>query len=106
MTKFEEELKKNNLVCSQCEKCKKIVWPPSDFCNKCFGDVIWKPLNRTARLIEFSCKGDEYFCIAEFEGNIKVMGRIENPSNLQVGQYLILEKCDFDGKERFVFRIR
>lgn len=106
MTKFEEELKKNSLVCSECKKCKRIVWPPSDFCNRCFGNVIWRPLSRVAKLIEFSRKGEEYFCIAEFEESVRVMGAIEKASNPQVGQSLVLVKCDFNGKERFVFKTK
>jgi uncharacterized protein len=104
MNKFEQELKNNNFLCSQCTKCNKLVWPPSDFCNKCFSEVIWRPVSRFAKLIEFSSKDNEFFCIAEFEGNIRVMGSVENIYNLQVGQSLFLIKCDYDGKERFMFR--
>jgi len=104
MNKFEQELKNNNFTCSECKKCDKLVWPPSDFCNKCFGDVMWRPLSRTAKLVEFSHKNDEYFCIAEFEDQIRIMGTIENVENLQVGQTLNLVKCDYDGKEKFVFQ--
>lgn len=104
MNKFEQELKNNNFLCSYCSKCSILVWPPSDLCNKCFSDVNWRPVLRTAKLIEFSRKDKEYFCIAEFEGKIRVMGNIENASNLQVGQSLILAKCDYDGKEIFVFK--
>jgi uncharacterized OB-fold protein len=103
MNKFEQELKNNNFLCSYCAKCNKLVWPPSEFCNKCFGDVIWQPVPRVAKLVEFTKKDEEYFCIAEFEGNIRIMGSIKNGSNLQVGQSLFLAKCDYDGKERFIF---
>ena len=103
MNKFEQELKNNNFVCSQCTTCNKLVWPPNDFCNKCFGKVIWRPVSRFAKLIEFSNKDNEFFCIAEFEDCIKVMGSIENASNLKVGQNLFLIKCDFDKNETFVF---
>ncbi len=105
MNKFEQELKNNNFLCSQCPKCNKLVWPPSEFCNKCFGKVTWRPVSRFAKIIEFSNKDSEFFCIAEFEDGIKVMGRIENASNLQVGQKLFLAKCDYDKKEQFVFQI-
>ena len=46
MTRFESELKNNNFVCSECLKCKHLVWPPSDFCNRCFGDVVWRPVSK------------------------------------------------------------
>src|SRR5574340_1351823 len=104
MNRFEQELKNNNFLCSQCTKCDKLVWPPNDFCNKCFSNVIWRPVSRFAKIVEFSSKDNEFFCIAEFEDVIRVMGRIENASGLQVGQSLFLVKCDYDGKEIFVFQ--
>jgi uncharacterized OB-fold protein len=103
MNKFEQELKNNNFLCSKCTKCNKLVWPPSDFCNKCLGEVIWEPLSRYAKVVEFSSKDSKYFCIAEFDGGIRVMGSIENVSDLCVGESLFLIKCDYDGKEKFVF---
>ena len=104
MNRFEHELKNNNFLCSQCTKCNKLVWPPNDFCNKCFSAVTWRSVSRSAKVIEFSSKDDEIFCIAEFEDGIKVMGSVENASGLQVGQSLFLVKCDYNGKEIFVFQ--
>ena len=104
MTKFEQELKNNNFSCSYCTKCNKPVWPPNDFCNRCFNTVIWRPVPRSAKLIEFSSKNNEFFCIAEFEDGIRVMGKIENASGLKIGQSLSLVKCDYDGTEIFVFK--
>ena len=103
MNKFEQELKNNNFLCSQCTKCNKLVWPPSEFCNKCFSGVSWRPISRYAKLIEFSSKDKKYFCIAEFEGCIRVMGSVKRRSDLQVGQTMILVKCDYDKKEIFEF---
>ncbi len=105
MNKFEYELKNDNFVCSKCNKCDKLVWPPSDFCNSCFGVVEWKQLNRTAKLIEFSKKDDELFCIAEFEGKIRIVGRLQNSTDLKIGQPLILTKCDYDGVEKFFLEV-
>jgi len=104
MNQFEQELKNNNFVCSQCVKCNKLVWPPNEFCNVCFNNVIWRPVSHTAKLIEFSKKGDEFFCVAEFENAIRLMGKIENASRLQIGQSLRLVHCTFDEKEIFVFQ--
>jgi uncharacterized OB-fold protein len=39
---FETELKKGNLVISECNDCKQIVWPPSEFCNQCFNENSWR----------------------------------------------------------------
>ncbi len=105
MNKFEQELKNNNFVCSRCARCNKTVWPPSDLCNKCFGDVVWEPVSKNARLIEFSRKNGEYFCMAEFDEGIRVMGTVESASILHVGQPLTLIRCSYDGTEKFVFSI-
>ena len=102
MNKFEQELQNNNFVCSFCLKCDKFVWPPSDLCNSCFGSITWKNVNKIAKLVEFSQNNGEIFCIAEFEGNIRIMGSVQNSQNLKVGQPLTLVKCDYDGKEIFV----
>ncbi|MDE1872050.1 MAG: hypothetical protein KGH99_01065 [Thaumarchaeota archaeon] len=104
MNRFEQELKNNNFICSECPKCKKLVWPPSDYCNRCFGDVIWRQVSRDAVLLEYSHKNGEYFCMAELEGQIRIIGTIKNVSKLQIGENLILEKCDYDGNEKFVFK--
>ncbi len=106
MNRFEQELKKNNLTCSECLTCKKIVWPPSDYCNKCFGNVTWRQISREAILLEYSSKNGEYFCIAELEGQIRVVGTILHGSALEVGQRLFLEKCDYDGNEKFIFKVK
>ena len=103
MNIFQQELKNNNFVCSSCQKCNKLVWPPSDFCNSCFGSVIWRQVTKTAKLVEFSRQGNEVFCIAEFESGIRIMGSIQNAFNLKIGQSLNLIKCNFDGKESFIF---
>jgi uncharacterized OB-fold protein len=102
MTRFEQELKNNVFVSSFCTRCNKHVWPPSEICNSCFGDIVWKPVTRTARLIEFSRKGDEIFGIVEFEGSIRVMAKIMAVSDLQIGQMLNLIECNYDEKANFV----
>lgn len=71
-------------------------------CSSCFGNIVWKPVTRTAKLIEFSRKGDEVFGIVEFEGGIRVMGRIMAASDLQIGQMLNLIECNYDGKAKFI----
>ena len=106
MNRFEQELKNNNFICSECPKCKKLVWPPNDYCNKCFGDVIWRQISRNAVLLEYCGKNGEYFCMAELEGQIRIMGTIQNASELQIGKSMILEKCDYDSTEKFTFKIK
>ncbi len=104
MTRFEDELKNNNFVCSYCVKCEHFVWPASEFCNKCLGDVTWKQVSKNAKLVESSSKDGRYFCIAEFEGNIRVFGALSEDSQPKHAQDLILEKCDYDNSPKFVFK--
>jgi hypothetical protein len=105
MTVFIEELKKGRFVCSECQKCNSRIWPPSDYCNKCFGATIWSPVSSNATLIEFSKKGDTVFCIAEFEKTVRVMGTLKSEfDKLHVGQKIMLVECGHNGTERFVFQ--
>ena len=103
MIKF--ELKESEFICSECQKCNKLVWPPNDYCNKCFGEVIWRPVSHKGKLIEFSKKGDTFFCIAEFENEIRIMGSLNGINTPVIGQNLKLVKCGYDGNEEFIFQL-
>jgi len=106
MNKFKSELKKGNFVCSECVKCNKLVWPPSDFCNRCFHDVIWRQVSVNGRLVEFSEKDSNIFCIGEFENTIRVMGTLKaNVGDIKIGQEIKLAKCGFNGHEKFIFKV-
>jgi uncharacterized OB-fold protein len=107
MNKFEDELKNGRFVCSECTKCSKIVWPPSDFCSSCFGKVTWRRVSDNGILIEFSRKDGIVFCIAEFEDMIRIMGELQTGTKKPViGQRLDLVNCDYDGKEKFFFQLK
>jgi len=105
MTKFEEGLKKDEFVCSECLTCKKLVWPPNNFCNRCFGDVKWRPVSRCGKLVEFSKKDETVFCIAEFENEIRIMGSLKCSCVPVIGQSLKLVKCSHNESEEFVFQL-
>ncbi len=107
MNRFENELKNDKFVCSECPKCSKLVWPPSDFCSGCFGKVVWRQVSRKGKLIEFSKKDNTIFCIAEFENIIRIMGELEIGSKTPgIGQDLELIKCDYDSKEKFFLQLK
>lgn len=103
MTRFEQELKNNNFVCTYCQKCNQFVWPPSYLCNNCLNETVWKHVGRKAKLIEFIKKDNEYICVAEFVKGIRIMGSIQNVKNITNGQMLYLIKCYFDNHEKFIF---
>ena len=107
MNRFEIELEKGNFVTSECSNCKEIVWPPSNFCSKCFGDVTWREVKKKAKLIEFSKKDGEAFCIAEFEDKIRILSTLNNSdTEPTLGQELILENCGFkNGNYNFILSL-
>jgi uncharacterized OB-fold protein len=104
MNRFEQELKNNNFMCSECLKCKHLVWPPSDFCNKCFGVVRWRPVSKNATLVEISKKGERHFCIGEFENSIRVFGTLEGRTDIVPGHPIRLKHCSYADMPIFVFQ--
>ncbi len=44
--------------------------------------------------------------MAELEGRIRIMGKIQDVSELKIGENLILEKCDYDCGEKFTFKLK
>jgi len=94
MNKFEQELKKGNFVTSECNNCNIIVWPPSNYCSSCFNDVIWRPVSKKGKLIEFSKKDNHGFCVVEFENKIRILSTFEYGESVpKIGQDLKLENC-------------
>ncbi len=97
---FESELSKGNFYIPKCTKCFKVVWPPSEFCNHCFGDVSLKKKVFEGKIIEFSRQDDEYFCLVEFEKEIRVMAKMLNTP--KTDQRVKISKCGiFNGNYFF-----
>ena len=63
---FEKELEKGQFCIPECMVCKKLVWPPSEFCDKCDGETSLKKEEFEGKIIEFSRQNEEYFCMVEF----------------------------------------
>ena len=105
--KFESELKKGIFVIGKCPKCMKITWPPNDYCSECFEKLNWSESSYEGKLIEFTKKNNENFCIAEIDGGIRIMGKlIINSSKPQIGSKIRLEKCGIKNKNySFVMRL-
>ena len=72
---FELELSQGIFCIPECILCKKIVWPPSEFCNYCFGTVSLKKGDFEGKIVEFSKQNDDYFCLVEFEETIRVIAK-------------------------------
>ena len=90
----------------ECTECKKIVWPPSEYCNRCFGIVKIRKGTSIGKIIEFSRqKEEDYFCLAEFENSVKIIGKILSgmPKN---NQDVKIERCGIkDGSYFFEFSL-
>ncbi len=96
---FEYELSKGRFSIPQCTVCKKIVWPPSEFCNYCFGKVSLKNNNFQGKIIEFSKQNDDYFCVVEFEETIRILAKIK--SIPKIGQIVKISKCGINNGNYF-----
>ena len=88
---FESKLGEGKFCIPECAECKKIVWPPSDICSYCFGNVNLKEGDFEGKIIEFSRQKDQFFCMVEFENTIRVMAKIsETP---EIGKNVKILKC-------------
>ncbi len=88
---FESELKNGNFCIPECIECKEIVWPPTDFCSKCFGKISLKRGDFEGKILEFSKKEDEFFCVVEFYEKIRIMAKmLQTP---KIGDSVKISKC-------------
>ncbi len=97
---FELELKKGNFFISECNQCKKIVWPPSDFCNQCLGNNFWRRCSGEGRIIEFSKKENTYFGVVEIENSLKILGQIVS-GKPEIGQKVKVTECGISDNQYF-----
>lgn len=88
---FESKLENGEFCIPECTECKKIVWPPTEFCNQCFGDVLLKKGPFMGKIIEFSSQNQENFCLVEFEGVIRIMAKISQQP--KIGQTVKISEC-------------
>ena len=96
---FELELKKGVFSIPECKSCGKIVWPPSECCNQCFGSVILKKGEFDGEIIEFSKQNNEYFCLVEFEKHVRILAKIlEVP---EIGKKVRISKCGISKGDYF-----
>ncbi|MEK9681934.1 MAG: hypothetical protein VW081_03515 [Nitrosopumilus sp.] len=88
---FEEELSKGSFLIPECTVCKKLVWPPTEFCDDCMGKTRLKEGNFQGKIIEFSKQNDDYFCIVEMESSFRIIAKMTNEP--QIDQYVKISKC-------------
>ncbi|MBI1662880.1 MAG: hypothetical protein IS860_05210 [Nitrosopumilus sp.] len=88
---FELELSKGSFCIPECTVCKKIVWPPIEFCSHCMGKVSLKKGDFQGKIIEFSKQNEEYFCVVEIENSFKIIAKISKEP--QIDQIVKISKC-------------
>ena len=88
---FENKLKEGVFYIPKCNDCKKIVWPASEFCNHCFGSVSLDERDFKAKIIEFSGKNNQYFCLVEIEKTFRIIATISKIP--EIGQSVVISKC-------------
>jgi len=96
---FEVELTKGIFSIPECKSCNKVVWPPAEFCNNCFGSVNLKKGEFEGKIIEFSKQNNEYFCLVEFEKNIRVLAKILKIP--EIGKKVKISKCGISNGSYF-----
>ncbi len=98
---FESELKQGKFVISECTKCNKVIWPPSEICSTCFGAALWKEGPNHGKILEFSKKEGNVFCLVEFDKGIRLIGTLEE-DNPEIGQDVTIKDCSIkDGNYSF-----
>jgi uncharacterized protein len=107
MNVFESELAKGVFMIPQCLSCKDIVWPPSVYCNHCLGKVNWKKSEGIGKIVEYSKTDDTFFCLAEFEEKIRIMGKLNVNSGIpEIGKNVKMDSCRVEGNNyNFTMRL-
>ena len=105
MNKFETELLNGNFVISNCINCKQVVWPPSNYCNICHNETKWSNSKQVGKIIEFSKKNDQYFCLIEIEQNLRVLGEVLGETTPKINQKVQLKKCSYRKTPQFLFEL-
>ena len=96
---FESELSQGKFCIPECTVCKKVVWPPAEFCNHCLGEVSLKKGDFEGKIIEFSKQDEGYFCLVEFEKKIRIISKISQIP--KIGQTVKISKCGITNGDYF-----
>jgi len=96
---FEDKLSKGQFYIPECLACKKIIWPPSEFCDKCNRKTSLKKEEFEGKIIEFSKQNKNYFCLVEFCNAIKLMAKMT--SSPKKNQIVKISKCGINNGSYF-----
>jgi uncharacterized OB-fold protein len=96
---FESELSFGNFCIPKCTKCKKIVWPPSEYCDNCYETVSLEKGDFEGKIVEYSKDAEGYFCMVEFVNSIRIMARKKEEP--EISQIVKISKCGINNKNYF-----
>ena len=88
---FEEAISKGNFLIPECTVCKKLVWPPAEYCSDCMGKTMLKEGDFQGKIIEFSKQNEDYFCIVEIEDSFRIMAKMTKEPHID--QIVKISKC-------------
>ena len=103
---FEDEIKKGNFVISECKSCNKIIWPPNDICNSCFGITKWRKASKNGKILEYSKNEEQFFCLVELEQDLRVICTLIDTIEPKIDQEVSMTNCSmYDGKYSFEVKL-
>ncbi len=88
---FESDLTKGVFSIPRCASCNKVSWPPAQFCSLCFGEIKLQQGQFSGKILAYSRKDDEYFCMVEIEPGMTLLAKALNPP--KVGQIVKIVNC-------------
>ena len=90
---------------SMCSACKIIVWPPSEFCNRCMASTVWEKAPLDGVILELSQQDGQFFCVVELATSFRIVGRIISGIP-DVGKKITVERCGMrDGTSFFDMQV-
>lgn len=75
-----------------CNACNKWIWPPSRLCGICYNTTDVRPYTERGIILECSAQNDVVFCMCEFPGRVRVMGRLMAGSR-HTGSTVTISNC-------------
>ena len=116
---FVDYLEEGKLMTTKCKKCGRMFFPPKSDCPKCLSsEMEWLEIGGEGTLLTFTVvnygpsgfEDDTPYTlgIAEFEGGIKILGRVSKaikPEELKVGMKVKLAPVKLNN-ERVIYEMR
>lgn len=88
----EPYLRRGIFATSYCDACSRWVWPPSPRCDACHGKTRARSYSERGTILECSSRDGTVFCMCEFPGGIRVMGRLVAGSRM-AGSPVVVSGC-------------